>query len=361
MLHRILTLIAAGFYYSGLIRLARWWLERSGPHLVILNYHRASGGDLRRQMLYLRKHYRVLHLEEALKMLYMPDPSASHQGDRRTPLVMTFDDGYHDYFSYGAALAKELQVPITVFLVPGYIERGGRFWWDEGAHLVADAQVKAATVEGRTYHLDNASERQELSQVIDRRARCAASVSEREEFLAMMRQLLKVPVPVHLEEKPATPLSWEEVEALKENEWVSIGAHTMNHPTLSCLTDIDELRYEIKQCRAVLEQRLGRAVRTFAYPIGKFEHIGSLVPRLAKEAGYDCALTTEDGLNTPRTDPYLMRRVVVDVDQHWMMVAAKACGLWGLIFGPWRKFARLIRKESIKQGIMTDIPLSQSV
>jgi hypothetical protein len=62
MRKRILMFIAACFYYSGLVRLARWWIRRSGQRLVILNYHCATGGDLRR-------HYRILHLEAALEEL----------------------------------------------------------------------------------------------------------------------------------------------------------------------------------------------------------------------------------------------------------------------------------------------------
>src|SRR5713101_5061539 len=86
------VLVAACHYYSGLIKLARWWTRRSGQHLIILNYHQATGGDLRRQLLYLRRHYRILHLEAALEELYMPSKNRKQAGDRRTPLVLTFDD-----------------------------------------------------------------------------------------------------------------------------------------------------------------------------------------------------------------------------------------------------------------------------
>src|SRR6266566_4155562 len=87
--------VAAFFYYSGLVKLVRWWTHRSGRYLVILNYHRASGGDLRSHLLYLRRHYRLLHLEAALEELYKPCKEVSHhKGDRRPLLVLTFDDGY---------------------------------------------------------------------------------------------------------------------------------------------------------------------------------------------------------------------------------------------------------------------------
>ena len=58
--------VAACFYYSGAVRLARWW-HRRRAYTIVLNYHAASGGYLREHMRYLRRHYRVMHLEAALE------------------------------------------------------------------------------------------------------------------------------------------------------------------------------------------------------------------------------------------------------------------------------------------------------
>ena len=117
--------VAAFLYYSGLVALFRWLMRRSGSRLIILNYHR-SKGDLRRHLLYLRRHYRMLHLDEALEELYTGRKGVPQ--DHRTPLVLTFDDGYQDNYTYAFKFANELQVPITIFLVPGYMDIGDFFW-----------------------------------------------------------------------------------------------------------------------------------------------------------------------------------------------------------------------------------------
>ena len=39
------------------------------------------------------------------------------------------------------------------------------------------------------------------------------------------------------------------------------------------------------------------------------------------------------GINGPQTDPHLLQRIVVDVDQHWLMIAAKSSGAWDLLVG----------------------------
>ena len=346
MLRRMEILIAAGFYYSGLVHLVRWWRQRSQQSLVILCYHQAAGGNLRQHLLHLRRHYRLLHLEAALEELYTSHKRESPRRDRRTPLVLTFDDGYRDTYTHALALARELRVPITTFLIPGYIENGSRFWWQEGDHLVRRAQASEATIEGRTYHLDKLAERKALAQAIDTHVRYVTSVARREEFLVSVCRALVAPsiVIAEKEEQATLPLTWAEVQEMEESGWVSFGAHTMHHPVLAYLTDPAEVQYEVSACRVVLERRLGHPVRTFAYPVGQPEHIGEHGLPAAREAGYGWAVTTIDGFNTPQTDPYLLRRVVVDVDQHWLSVAAKASGVWRFFRRLCRMPITLIRK-----------------
>src|SRR5438105_2576146 len=122
MRRRILIVIAALFYYSGLVALARWWTRRANACVIILNYHRAAGGDLHRHLLYLCHHYRILPVETALEFLYAQPGQSSVSDDRRTALVLTFDDGYQDNYTYALPLARELQMPMAIYLVPGYIE-----------------------------------------------------------------------------------------------------------------------------------------------------------------------------------------------------------------------------------------------
>jgi peptidoglycan/xylan/chitin deacetylase (PgdA/CDA1 family) len=328
MSRRLELVIAACLYYSGIVRLARWWTQRRGQRLVVLCYHRAEGGYLRQHLFYLRRHYRILHLEAALEAMYQPQKGVFEERNQRTLLALTFDDGYHDNYTEGFALASELQIPITIFLVPGYIESGSCFWWQEPKYLLCHARASEATIEGRTYHLKNADERRALEQAIETRLRNASSIDEREGFLVAVRKALLVPLPARCEEKAALPLTWAEVSEMGESGWVSFDAHAMHHLTLACLTDPAELQYEVSECRAVLERQLGHPVRAFAYPIGKSEHIGESGLAAARAAKYNWALTTMHGINTPQTDPHLLHRFVVDVDQHWLMIAAKSSGVW---------------------------------
>jgi peptidoglycan/xylan/chitin deacetylase (PgdA/CDA1 family) len=328
---RVLIAIAACLYYSGLVAIARWWTRRTPARLAILNYHQASGGNLRQHLAYLRRYYRILPIEAALAELYRLSRDVPQRADTRTPLVLSFDDGYRDNYTEGLALAREFEVPLTIYLVPGYIDSGDYFWWGEGKRLVQRAQVQEVEIEGTTYHLQQADERQALSRLIDMRVRYAHAVAEREAFLAMVRTALDVPSVVLPEEQAAMPLTWEQVREMEQSGWICFGAHTMHHPILSYLTDAAELQRELSECRVRLEEQLGHAVRSFAYPIGQMQHIGPETYKAVRRAGYDWAVTTRYGINTPQTNPLSLYRIEADVDQHWLVVAASTAGLWGPI------------------------------
>jgi peptidoglycan/xylan/chitin deacetylase (PgdA/CDA1 family) len=325
---RVRIYVSACFYYSGLIDLIHWWMRRTKQHLLILNYHDATEGDLRRHLLYLRRHYRIEHLEDALEELYL---GRKREGrDQRLPLVLTFDDGYHDNYTHCLPLARELGVPMTIFLIPGYIENGHRFWWDEAESICRFTDLKEVVFEGNTYHLDQPDERVTLIQLIDMRARYAPSVVEREAFLSNIRAALAVGT-AYAEEKATLPLTWEEAREMDASGWISFGAHTMHHPILGYLVDGCEVMREVTDCRSLLEKQLGHPVHTFAYPVGKPEHIGVYGPIAVAQAGYKWVVTTTGGVNTTQTNPHMLRRYEVNLSDHWLVMAAKTTGLLGFI------------------------------
>lgn len=330
---RLELLLAGSLYYSGVVGMALWRRRRSEPTLTILCYHRTAGGYLREHLLYLKRYYRLLHLEAALEELYALRKDGQVKRDRRPMLVLTFDDGYRDLLTCGLPLAAEFQVPLTAFLIPGYIESGQRFWWLEPEYLLSQTPLSEVTLQGKTYHLSGRDEKQALLAALEAGLRYTSSVTEREAFLKIARVALAVPFYAELseEERELVSLNWAEVQQIERSSWISFSAHTMHHPILAYLANDADAHYELSECRTVLERQLSHPVRTFAYPVGKDEHIGEKGRESARLAGYSWAVTAIHGVNTPRTDPYALYRLVVDVDQHWLMVAAKASGVWDFL------------------------------
>jgi peptidoglycan/xylan/chitin deacetylase (PgdA/CDA1 family) len=72
------------------------------------------------------------------------------------------------------------------------------------------------------------------------------------------------------------------------SEGFEIGAHTISHKMLPDLAP-GELDHEVRGCKEILEQMLGRQVVTFCYPNGRYSNE---VIRSVKSAGFQAARTT---------------------------------------------------------------------
>ena len=321
----------------------RWWAQHSKPCLTILYYHRASTGDLRSHWSYLHRHYRIVHLEKGLEELQMLDKKDVQRKDRRLLLALTFDDGYYDNYTHAFPLACELQIPMTIFLIPGHMESGNSYWWTN--RLIRLAQVDQVTFEERTYHLDCQEECKALGQVIDACfSQCASSI-ERQKFVASLYKILEAPSSVVLKEQPIPLLTWAQVREMQKSGWVSFGAHTVHHPKLADLANPVEVQREVGECRAMLEKELGHPIRTFAYPFGSIGDHGLCA---VKQAGYDWAVTTVPGANTCQTDPHQLRRRKMDFPKHWLVVAAETAGIWSFFSYLKNSTKRLIRRSLVR-------------
>lgn len=117
---------------------------RKKSPVVILMYHRVndqvrkeisiSKEAFRWQMKYLaRKGYKVISLDQAIGLVRENTDPVS-RGSRKRQLekyvVLTFDDGYQDYYENATPILMAYSYPSIVYLVPGRIESGEVFWWD---------------------------------------------------------------------------------------------------------------------------------------------------------------------------------------------------------------------------------------
>ena len=109
---------------------------------------------------------------------------------------------------------------------------------------------------------------------------------------------------------PQLPLmNWSEA-AEAAAAGVTVGAHTATHPRLS---EVDEaaLEREMGACRTAIEDRIGRAVDTFAYPYGNLtERVRRAAARhfrLACGTRLAFVAADSDALELPRLDVYYLR------------------------------------------------------
>ncbi len=93
------------------------------------------------------------------------------------------------------------------------------------------------------------------------------------------------------------------------NRGIEIGSHSATHSNMTNLSRYD-LRQELLGSRQKLEKLTGQTVVSFSYPAGQYN---DLVIEMLKRAGYETAVTTENGLASNQ-NLFKLKRVRVKRD-----------------------------------------------
>lgn len=98
-------------------------------------------------------------------------------------------------------------------------------------------------------------------------------------------------------------MAWEKIKML-DKYGIEFGVHTKTHPDLTKIS-LPEMRREIIESKAAIEKELGKEVKTFAYPYGRFN---SSVKEFA-EQNFDAACSTNLGKVRNGSDLFSLERV----------------------------------------------------
>ncbi len=108
------------------------------------------------------------------------------------------------------------------------------------------------------------------------------------------------------EQRNVAYMTWEQVVEMKE-AGMEIGGHTRTHANLPGLS-VERIWREVAESRALLQQRLGQEVNSFAYPYGRFD---DGVAHLTDLAGYHVAVSTKQGVTHTTGNLMSLRRIRV--------------------------------------------------
>ncbi len=304
---------SSGLWHLGVIRR----LQRR-PVARIIPYHNVAGsGDpvfgmpeaaFRSQMEFLKRHYRVVTLDEVSDMLAGRRPWVERA------VAITFDDGYEDNCRVAWPILRELRLPATIFLTTDYIGAGRGIWLNR-LHLAlresplgALPAPEALGPDAPPLPLRSPEERDSAGfALVD--ALYHRPPQEREALTECLIERLQV----DLATRSPTPsalrfLSWDQVRTMAEEGAVTFGSHGCSHSIVSRLTD-ETLREELSASKAVIERETGRPVRHFAYPNGGPGDWDDRAVRLLPELGYETAVTMCKGLVQAGVQPFALPRV----------------------------------------------------
>jgi len=315
---------------------AAWSLEKAGiPRLMrrlqhgrgaILMYHRVNDANdpffpalpskvFEQQVDFLRRAYRVEPLDDVIRWLRSGAPGPAR-------VALTVDDGYQDTFDVVFPLLRQKGVPATLFLSTAPVETGAPLWLDHLRALFKGTTAKAfacRTLGFAESPLETASDRLRAL----KRVRTLLKQAGRrtvDDAMGELASQLDAGGSITL----PTCLTWAQVGEMARGG-IRIGAHTHRHYMLSRL-DRDEARAEIAQSVRLIEEKLGTAVRTFAYPNGEASDYTPVTKALLAEMGLLAACSTRYGFARPGGDPFDLPRL--ETSERWLPLFA--CHMAGI-------------------------------
>ena len=241
--------------------------------------------DFRWQMNYLRMHFDVVCMNQALDRV-----SAKRPGGKPFAVV-TFDDGYKGNLDTVLPIMESMGLPFILYVATKAVVDNSIYWYDRIINLLSvpedvlvslplNGQDECFRIPGRAK--ENIRWR-EIQRLLDRLKQMEPHEREK-----TSRRIADKYAEI---ESPLGMLSPEDLRSIAGSKLATIGCHTHGHELLDQL-EPQEIRDTINLACEHITYITGALPRHFAYPNG---NLNELVIDLVQEAGFETAVTTVHG------------------------------------------------------------------
>ena len=313
----IKPVVFSGAKYSGFNRLLRY---SSRNKLLILCYHGVVDGDFREESHRFSSTVSVKEFRQQLRIInrYFNPVSAEDvycwlykgQSLPRSPVLITFDDGYRNNLQYAAPELIKAGMPALIAITTGYVGMSKILWPQELHERLLHWPRK-------TIPMPNGDRDHETPHDLNKRIELAEKIrmfckqlddGSKQAYLDCIRE-----EPMPLLGPWASDLygflNWEEVRELYKKGF-TIASHTVNHSILSRLSS-SSLEKELLESKKTIEEEIGAPCRWIVYPNGGAEDVSQFVFSAAGKAGYKLGCKLTQKLNSQETNSFELDRVLV--------------------------------------------------
>jgi peptidoglycan/xylan/chitin deacetylase (PgdA/CDA1 family) len=256
--------------------------EDSDPGLIDAELH-TPVSVFRDICRHLSSRYRVCSLSALVDAL-----------QRRLPLpdgtvALTFDDGYASNYSLAYPILQEFNLPATLFVTSGFVDRTQSLWFHRMEYAYAHSPLRAEYAKAAAYLKALPQENLE-EETAGLESKLGARLRECD------------PAPAIFE-----PLTWNQIREMQASGLVEMGGHTQTHLILG-RCGRETARREIQQSFERLAVETGVKPRLFAYPNGQPGDYTAGTAELLAETGFTSAVTMSPGFVQPGTSRFEIPR-----------------------------------------------------
>jgi len=300
------------FYYGGCFHFIKLLNNILGRRLTIVTYHRLTGKKIseinkslpylfvrtetfEKQLKFLERNYKIITFNELLKFV----KSNNLPWDS---LIITFDDGYEDFYYYVYPILKKINSKATMFMTVDMVGNKSHklFWWDRAYYYFHELEKKMFKKNDLDKEIMSLAKEfhknpSQFFSTLNKR-----KTSDVNNLLTNIKNKYKISDELIF--KANRILDWQQISEMRG--YLEIGSHTCSHLNLITLAK-ERRNHEIYESKKIIEQKTGKTVAAFSYPHGnKNKELENMV----KDAGYKFAVTTYRGINKLK-NMYSLKRI----------------------------------------------------
>jgi len=302
----------------GLLKLARR-LNKYQHSVLILCYHGISKSDehMWRPALYMdsglfRQRLKTIH-DLGCQVLPLPEAlDRIRRGALDAPTVsLTFDDGWHDFYSVAWPILKEFGYPSTVYQTTFYSTYNRPVFDTACSYILWKARGRTLSsseflgnASSSPICLDSADAIDRATRIVQRQARKLNYSAERKDaFLADLANELDLDYADLLRSRTLHLMNAEELGEIAASGGVEIQLHTHRHQL-----PLEKKLFirEIDENRSLIEFATHKPAKHFCYPNGEYR---PEFERWLRDAGVASAATTDPGFVSMRSESLLLPRI----------------------------------------------------
>ena len=257
-------------------------------------------------------------------------PARLERNDGRRFAVLTFDDGYRDNIEVAAPILRRHSAPYAIYVTTGFVERTARLWWLELEAAIGALDRVDMEISGERFSAPARTAEEKHRAYVG-----AYGFLRRHDEPAMLDRISKL-----LESAGAITafadlcMDWDEIRAAVADPLCTIGAHTLTHARLA-LHDDASVRRELLDSKQAIEREIGRPVVHLAYPFGDTGSARQREFNIARECGYETAVTTRPGVIFKAHRNHMMALPRLAVHGGWQDLRSLESLLTGAPFALW--------------------------
>ena len=265
-------------------------------NIVFLNYHRVlsdedfkkknrpdddlvvSVTNFEKQIKFLSENFNVISINDI----------ESDNFNKKSRVIITFDDGYFDNFNNAFLILKKYKCPAIIYISTAYLDDENYPWWLKIWNIIFNNNE--LVIDGEKLDLSKKELKYKTYKSLSKKI-ILLNKNDQKIFFDIIQKNNEL----EIKHEKNIFLNKNDLKTLSQDQLIDIGCHTHFHQNLKIL-DYTELEEEIIKSKKILEEIINKKVSHFSIPFGTKDTFSKKILSKIKDHEFKTIVNTRHDL-----------------------------------------------------------------